>query len=424
MPYGGAVNVIHPRAAVSPAVPPARSGGRLAVLDGLRISAALMVAIYHYTGHETQIDYLWGEPREQAFPIFSDIFKYGFTGVELFFMISGFVICMSSWGRTPAQFVHSRIVRLFPAYWPAVLITAAVLHLWPSPFKAPPDLHTVVLNLTMLNAPVAAPPVDVVYWTLWVEARFYLLFAVCLLWRGLTFQRTLIFGYGWLIAAAIGSHVELPLLTTVLMPEYAPYFVAGIALFLIHRFGPDLRVWGLLGVSFALGLHYITGRAAVRDLNTITAFVLLALFFAALTAVALGYTARIQWRWLTTAGVLTYPFYLLHDYIGWTIIRATRDLAPRYVVLTAVVTAMLILAWLVHKLIEKPLAAALKARLGTSRPRPATKLPPAQPEPPAPAAPSNLPAPSASPAEVAPPLRAAFQEPFNAPTMEIPAYHR
>jgi peptidoglycan/LPS O-acetylase OafA/YrhL len=39
----------------------------------------------------------------------------GWTGVYLFFLISGFVICMSAWGRSVGQFAASRITRLFPA---------------------------------------------------------------------------------------------------------------------------------------------------------------------------------------------------------------------------------------------------------------------------------------------------------------------
>ncbi|NJP77312.1 acyltransferase, partial [Streptomyces sp. AA8] len=100
-------------------------GGRLAAVDGLRLLAAAAVAAYHYLG--TPTPRFWGEAYDlpQAAPLLHAISGYGWLGVEAFFLISGFVICMSCWGRTPAQFAVSRIVRLFPLYWAVVLIIVA-----------------------------------------------------------------------------------------------------------------------------------------------------------------------------------------------------------------------------------------------------------------------------------------------------------
>lgn len=46
-------------------------------------------------------------------------------------MVSGFVICMSAWGRSVGDFAVSRVSRLFPAYWAAVAFTTLVLFNWP-----------------------------------------------------------------------------------------------------------------------------------------------------------------------------------------------------------------------------------------------------------------------------------------------------
>ncbi|MEU7907880.1 acyltransferase [Actinoplanes sp. NPDC049118] len=338
--------------------------GRIAVIDGLRLFAALIVALYHYTALKTAMGPVWDVPRGEVFPVLSRAGAYGWLGVELFFMISGFVICMSSWGRTPEAFARSRIVRLFPAYWPAVLITTAVVTLWPT-VQQHASVKDVLVNLTMLNDPLNAERVDEAYWTLWAEAKFYLLFAVVLLWRGrgLTLRNTILFGYGWLIAATLTVNAKQPVLTEILQPVYAPYFVAGIAFYLIHRFGPDIRLWGLAGLSFALAMNAVNVRMTNRDLNPHIGMLVVALFFAALAVIALGWTDRIRWRWLTTAGILTYPFYLIHENIGWTIIHATRDLAPRYVILVGVLLLMLGAAWLLHRLLERPIAGWLRAKL-------------------------------------------------------------
>lgn len=346
---------------------PSGRTGRLAAIDGLRLAAALSVALFHYTGCVV-VGQAWGASTRHTFSTIYKFSSYGWLGVELFFLISGFVICMSSWGRTQGEFVRTRVVRLFPAYWPAVLITTVVMILWPVARHALPA-DQVIANLTMLNQPVGVPNVDDSYWTLWAEMRFYLVFAVALVWRGLTLHRTLLFGYGWLIAGILSIKSGVPLVRTVLEPDTAPLFVAGIAFYLIYRFGGNLQLWGLVGFAYALAMHNVVGRTGAssqsnyKDLSPITGMVILTVFFLVMAVIAKGWTARIQWRWLTTAGLLTYPFYLLHQVIGWSIIEALRDVRPRKLVLVAVIVLMLVAAWLLHRLIEKPLARVLKVKL-------------------------------------------------------------
>lgn len=110
----------------APAVERAAGGRRprLLVLDGLRLGAALMVVAYHLVGDKIGV---WQPSAASHFGLLHSVSQYGFLGVQLFFIISGFVICMSAWGRSVGDFFVSRVVRLYPAYWFAVLVTAAVL---------------------------------------------------------------------------------------------------------------------------------------------------------------------------------------------------------------------------------------------------------------------------------------------------------
>ncbi|GAA2881567.1 acyltransferase [Actinoplanes cyaneus] len=347
----------------APVAPPRRGpGDRVAVLDGLRLCAALSVAVFHFTA--INADRLWA--GHLPFTRLTQASSYGWLGVELFFMISGFVISMSAWGRTVGGFARSRLVRLFPAYWPAVLLTAAVVTLWPS-LHRPVTAQQVVVSLTMLNEPLGVVPVDLSYWTLWAEARFYLLFAI-VVWLGPTRRRVLWFGYAWLIASVVAVKSELPVLVTVLQPPYAPYFVAGIGFFLIHRFGSDLRHWGLVALSWGLGMYSLgarvaqTSRTEHRQLSLSVAMLIVTALFLMLTVVALRWTDRVRWRPLTTAGLLTYPFYLLHQHIGGTMIQHLHRLPP-IVAVAAVIAIMLVVAWMLHRWIERPLARALRARL-------------------------------------------------------------
>jgi peptidoglycan/LPS O-acetylase OafA/YrhL len=82
---------------------------RFQELDALRGIAALLVVVFHFTMHRPQ----------------SELgFKYGITGVDLFFIISGFVIFMSINNVNSAkEFVVNRITRLYPTYWACVTTT-------------------------------------------------------------------------------------------------------------------------------------------------------------------------------------------------------------------------------------------------------------------------------------------------------------
>jgi peptidoglycan/LPS O-acetylase OafA/YrhL len=341
---------------------------RLSVLDGLRLCAALAVVSYHYTAFDSGVRRSWGDHPAAEFPLLSGVTSYGWLGVELFFLISGFVICMSCWGRDTGAFFRSRVTRLFPAYWAAVAVTFVVSRLWWGQYQKT-SLTDAALNLTMLQEPLGGAAVDGVYWTLWSEAMFYLLFAV-VVWRGLTLHRVTAFCYLWLVASVLAVPAKLPLLTLIVQPGWAPYFIAGIALYLIHRFGSDLKLWGLVLVCLVLAVHSVhdltllVGRTAVhRPLSPWPAVGLVVLFFAVLSAIAMGWLSRVRWRWLTTAGLLTYPLYLIHETNGWVLIHALRGLLPKYVTLAVVVAVMLVAAWLLHRLVERPLAGLLRERL-------------------------------------------------------------
>src|SRR5689334_21950406 len=97
-----------------------KNSERLLELDVLRGLAAFGVLCYHYTTHHT----LLFSPTIK--PLFN--FPYGVYGVELFFMISGFVIFMTLENtKRPLDFIVSRFSRLYPCYWASVILTFSVI---------------------------------------------------------------------------------------------------------------------------------------------------------------------------------------------------------------------------------------------------------------------------------------------------------
>ncbi|MFI2430522.1 acyltransferase family protein [Streptomyces sp. NPDC018693] len=357
-----------------PAVRP-RAESRLRALDGLRLLAALMVCVYHYAGRGGTVSESWSQSPHLMFPSLSQIATYGPLGVQFFFVISGFVICMSSWGRSMGDFFRSRVSRLYPAYWAAILLITAACFVLPVVQK-PLRSDEFLVNLTMLQQPMGVPRVLGVDWTLWVEARFYVLFALFVVWRGVTYHRVVLFCCLWTVAGVFAAFADHPLADELVMPEYAPYFIGGLALYLIHRCGSDLLLWGIVATSFLLGQRYAVtnlwhpGADGDFHRNPYVIQLIVLAAFVAVAAVALGWLNWANWRWLTVAGALTYPFYLIHEHLGWFFIRVLHreyGVSP-YLTLALTMLSMLGIAWLLHKFVEKPFGPRLRRAL-VVRPR-------------------------------------------------------
>jgi peptidoglycan/LPS O-acetylase OafA/YrhL len=137
--------------------------GRLEELDVLRGVAALCVVLSHYTSYCAR--YFGAGP----FGVYLGTI-YGFYAVELFFMISGFVIYFTlERSVTWKDFAFSRATRLYPAYWTALTLMVVLDHVvFGKPFWA----GGYIVNLTMLQEFIGFPNLDIVFWSLTVEIAF------------------------------------------------------------------------------------------------------------------------------------------------------------------------------------------------------------------------------------------------------------
>ena len=123
-----------------------KSKSRLVEVDALRGLAALAVVLFQYTTRFTEL-FATNPPPTFSFPD-------GHYGVNLFFIISGFVIFMTLEKTSrPMDFVLSRFSRLFPAYWVAIILTLSITHLLGLPgissdlrFRLGPDMDTLSGN--------------------------------------------------------------------------------------------------------------------------------------------------------------------------------------------------------------------------------------------------------------------------------------
>src|SRR5262245_1666439 len=155
----------------------ASSAGRILELDALRGFAAFAVMLFHYTSR-------YGELYDYNHPFPLPVL-WGAYGVELFFMISGFVIFMTlERTRQPMDFVVSRFSRLYPTYWAGVTLTFTIVAVMGLPGRQV-SVTEFLVNLTMLQRLIpGVEDVDGVYWTLRIEMVFYVLtFSLYLLKR-------------------------------------------------------------------------------------------------------------------------------------------------------------------------------------------------------------------------------------------------
>ncbi|MFF5259612.1 acyltransferase family protein [Actinomadura viridis] len=355
----------HPHSTKAPVNtnPPNR---RLHELDLLRFLAALAVLLYHYTG--TTGGPWHDQNARELFAPTSLATQFGYLGVELFFLISGFVILMSAWGRTMADFTISRITRLYPAYWFAVLLIAAI-YLTTGHGRGRPE--NIIPNLTMFQQGMGIQNASGVFWTLWTEMHFYALISILIL-AGITYQRCVTFMTTWTVLAIFAQETGAGPLQSLLIPQHAPYFIAGMALYLIHRFGPTLLLWGLTAFSWATSIRYALPTATDHPYNIAPGNawpaipIAITLIYLTMGLAATGKLRHLKWRRFATLGSLTYPTYLMHYELAPPLADALHPALPYWAATATITAIVLTTAYLIHRLIERPLAAWLKPRLRDS----------------------------------------------------------
>jgi len=327
-------------------------------LDLLRFVAAFSVLLFHYSFRGFAADHV----SDLSYPWLAPVTKYGYLGVDLFFLISGFVILMTASSGSKRQFAVSRIVRLYPAYWVCCTATFLVL-LMAAKRRYVPTVPEYLVNMTMLNGFVGIPSVDSVYWSLAVEMKFYLLVFLVLLARQIHRAKHLL--GAWLVLYLVTTLWPIKYVSYFLIPEFAPYFIAGAMFFLIAREGLDFYKIFVVAVCYLavashavqqlpeLSAHYRTHYSALAVCAA------QAVFFIVFFLIATGRTRALAGQKLVTLGALTYPLYLIHQNIGFALFNWGHPYINVHLLMWGVVALMLYCAYLVN-LVEKGYAKPFK----------------------------------------------------------------
>lgn len=323
------------------------SGSRLLELDSLRGIAAFSVVLFHYTSHYHS---LYGHEAS-----FHPRFPAGKYGVYLFFMISGFVILMTLEKRRGwKDFVVSRISRLYPAYWAAMIVTFAVVTMFGLP-DWPVGPHAFLINLTMAQQWLKTPHVDGVYWTLSLELSFYAIMLALSLAGLLARLKTvaLIWMAAQIAAFAVmasGRHVPTLVQVSFLL-LYAHLFLAGMMFYRWKTTGftPALG----MTLALTLAMHVLIGEAGSM-VPTLLSYAVFLLF-------TWDRLAFLRVRPMLFLGTISYSLYLLHANIGYVIISRGYALGiSPYVSVAVSMAVALLLATALTKWVEKPVLAALR----------------------------------------------------------------
>jgi peptidoglycan/LPS O-acetylase OafA/YrhL len=310
------------RAALSP------KGGRIAELDGLRGIAILLVLVFHYA------------PKTGPLKFLGDVFGIGWTGVDLFFVLSGFLITgilLDSVGHAHyyRNFIVRRSLRIFPLYY-ACLVLYGMLSYVPSPIHWKEFLtigggwwYVGYLGNVQVFVQNAWPGAAILtpLWSLQVEEQFYLSFPF-LVWA--TKRQTL----AWILAGSVAVALVLRIALVVALPKN----LMGTYALMPCRMDA-LAMGGLVAIATRQSPDWLKGRwigwmtaLAAATFLLICGFVNSSPWSSLMrtvgyTAIDLAFTGvlviLISWRqplllglcrvrFLTWTGTISYGLYLLH----------------------------------------------------------------------------------------------------------------
>lgn len=321
---------------------------RISELDGLRGIAALMVVFYHLINRFNE--------KFEINDFFPDFFRfdYGHYGVQLFFMISGFVIFMSikrgNELQSPLVFAKKRFIRLYPTFWISMIITYLfVLFIGPHELKV--TIKDFIINFTMLPKLFNAQSVDGVYWTLTVEMFFYVVVLFLLLTKFI--NRYLFLCYLYLLIGFVLFFV-LKIFTYYL---HGVLFVMGINFFFLWKSEKKFEIKNNTPIFLGLLLFYLSGDSEL--------FVVVSIIVLLFYLLIYGKLKILSSKVFIFFGSISYSLYLIHQNIGHSVqlLLINSGLKSYLLVFLIPLFLSILLSYLITYYLEMPMISYFNRRL-------------------------------------------------------------
>ncbi len=325
---------------------------RLDYLDLLRVLALGSVISFHYFFNGISK----GTVTSVSITPFASIAKYGYLGVELFFLISGFVILYSTQNRSAGEFVKKRFLRLYPMYWLA-LLTIFVIARLPIWDKNGPSIKKTILNFTMIPTAFGGRWVDEAHWFLMRELQFYLVI-IFVMAIGMGKRLPQIFPW-WAIIICIWNLLNLPRFEVWYFSGYFALMAGGAIIFSIREWGlTKLRAIGLLA-AYICAMDTRMSKAAwlgehrSSTYNKYVIGIIVTVAFLLILATLSSKVSNLSIKWAGIAGAVTYPLFLIHGRLGLLAIQDIANDSNKFLVYPVVILVLIGIAYGLLKLEKK-----------------------------------------------------------------------
>lgn len=302
---------------------------RITHLDGMRGLAILLVIGYH--AYARWPDLLPFVQATQHIPLFS----FGWVGVQLFFMISGFVIFMSlDKSESYISFLKKRWLRLFPEMLTVSVLLYFTDGFFPEWSAMTPYAKNLLPGLLFFN-PETLTQISGVelhsmagsFWSLYVEAMFYLIIGVVYFTAGRKYcLPALIVPMLLLSASSVLKSLGHPMLIDIVSKfgfiHYAWFMVGCLVYERFHERDKGYH-YALVVLALLINFSYYVKNSGVISLVPL---LIVMLFF-----IASFYSKQIErflsLRFFTAVGFVSYAFYLIHE----NLLIATLIKTNRYI---------------------------------------------------------------------------------------------